>query len=442
MLVTSGPRLPGDLPARLRTALGHAAAAIFRRNVGPGYTNIAVIGGGVCAAAGEILGQSWLLDYGRRRLQACVAHTEQHGGFSEYNSPTYTTVVVEECERILFLVRDPATRQAADQLRQIAWRTIAEHFHPATGQWAGPHARAYHDRLARAGLDLIEERTGASIVAPALDPTLPVPAGSPRTIPALPCPAELVGAFTHPLAQPAQRTHRFIKNADDRLSLRGTTWLARDVCLGSISREDFFYQRRPVLAYWRTDDEPAIVVKLRFLHNGHDFASALVRNAQQAQCVLTAINLVTDRGDTHPFFDRPGPAGFATEDLRLRYEILGRGAAAQQLGDGLYRLSAGPWSAVIHALPGQFGPWAVRWELGGTEGDRWLDAICYQGPKVQLQPDHCGEITLAAGLELIATDLAPGPVSPRWEPATAAANRLTWQDLTVETPRQTEKYEV
>ena len=79
-------------------ALCGAAQSIFRRNVQPDYTNIAVMGAVVCAAAGEILDAAWLLDYGRRRLAACVAHTEYHGGFNEFNSPTYTVVAVQECQ--------------------------------------------------------------------------------------------------------------------------------------------------------------------------------------------------------------------------------------------------------------------------------------------------------------------------------------------------------
>ena len=43
--------LPGGLIQDTRTGLGHAAASIFRRNVGPAYTNIAVMGAGVTVAA-------------------------------------------------------------------------------------------------------------------------------------------------------------------------------------------------------------------------------------------------------------------------------------------------------------------------------------------------------------------------------------------------------
>ena len=46
MLRGYAERLPEDLIRRMRAGLGHAAWSIFRRNVGPGYTNIAIMGAG------------------------------------------------------------------------------------------------------------------------------------------------------------------------------------------------------------------------------------------------------------------------------------------------------------------------------------------------------------------------------------------------------------
>ncbi len=156
-------RLPADLVSRLRAALGHAAWSVFRRNVTPGYTNIAIMGGGVCVAAGEILDEPRLLAYGRQRLQNCVAHAAHHGTFTEYNSPAYTPVALHETERILQPVADSTARAAADQLRRVAWEVIADHFHPGTRQWAGPHARAYSDRLDDNFIEELSQRTGVPL---------------------------------------------------------------------------------------------------------------------------------------------------------------------------------------------------------------------------------------------------------------------------------------
>ena len=62
------------------------------------------MGAGVTLAAGELLDEPRFADYGRRRLRNIVEHIEHHGGFNEYNSPTYTIVTLAECERMLQLV--------------------------------------------------------------------------------------------------------------------------------------------------------------------------------------------------------------------------------------------------------------------------------------------------------------------------------------------------
>ncbi len=54
------------------------AASIKQCDVKPSYTNIAVLGGGVCSAAGELSGDAELLNYGRERLERVVAHAAFH----------------------------------------------------------------------------------------------------------------------------------------------------------------------------------------------------------------------------------------------------------------------------------------------------------------------------------------------------------------------------
>jgi hypothetical protein len=120
MLVQHCPQLPANLQGQMRDSLRLAANAIRRRDVGPGYTNIAIIGGSVCAASGELLKDEDLLLYGRARLQKVVEHTQQQGNFNEYNSPPYACVVLGECERTLQIVRDQETRAAAEALRRMS----------------------------------------------------------------------------------------------------------------------------------------------------------------------------------------------------------------------------------------------------------------------------------------------------------------------------------
>ena len=52
--------IPADLVEAMRASLRHAAIEIRQRNVQPSYTNIAIMGGGVTAAATASDGAVWL----------------------------------------------------------------------------------------------------------------------------------------------------------------------------------------------------------------------------------------------------------------------------------------------------------------------------------------------------------------------------------------------
>jgi hypothetical protein len=389
--------LPGGLIQDARTGLGHAAASIFRRNVGPAYTNIAVMGAGVTLAAGELLSEPRLANYGRRRLRSIVEHTEHHGGFNEYNSPTYTIVTLAECERMLQLVRDPSARADAESLRRAAWQTIAEHYHPGTNQWAGPHGRTYSDRLDVGIAGYLSERTGVEV--------LPHPAAVLRdrfegNAP-LPCPAGLVGRFRSPGRGETELQSTFIRRDGEVGPTMGTTWMSGDACLGSVNRDNLWDQRRVLLGYWRTEEDPAVVLRLRFLHDGRDFSSACARNAHSGPRILTTVGLLTGMGDIHHQLDVPASGTFDAEDFRVRYELIGEGVAGRDLGTGRFELSAGSHRVVIHTSPGRFGPQKLAWEMECGEGRVCLDGVCYRGPRQRFDLAGLGNVVVVAGLELL-----------------------------------------
>lgn len=394
----------------MRRSLGHAAWSIFRRNVRPGYTNIAVMGAGVAAAAGELLDEPRLTDYGRHRLVGVVAHTARHGGFNEYNSPTYTVVVLHECEHILHLVADGECRTAAETLRRLAWETIADSFHPGTGQWAGPHSRTYTDRIPASLCRYLSQQTGITVqphpAAPVRGAELPEPYH-------LPCPPDLLPRFQALPEAEISVERSFLASEDEERSVSGVTWLSRDACLGSVNHDCLWTQRRPLLGYWRTADDPALVLRLRFLKDGVDFASVYVRNRQEGSRILSVISLLTDRGDYHLSLDRPPDGLFHAADLRLRYELTGVGATAERVHPNVYALRAGDYQAVIHTVAGRFGSQEIQWQLGGEGEQISLDAVCYSGPRQGFRPADVGDFILAAGLELLPVDqpISPAPVT-------------------------------
>ncbi|MCL2623577.1 MAG: hypothetical protein FWD31_07935, partial [Planctomycetaceae bacterium] len=281
-------RLPPELLEKAQISLDDCCKAIIKRDVKPRYTNIAMMGATVTAAAGELLDRQDLLDYGRMRILRNLEHYRDTGNFNEYNSPNYTPVVIAEMERMLYLVDDPACRLAAAELLIAAWQTVAEHYHVPTQQWAGPFSRTYSD--------MISPRLRNTILLQALavspDEENALPDGEQPNfsffVPRLACPESLRHHFVEPPQGEIIRQHVFNKTNADRPEI-GTTWLTPTIALGSVSYHTFWTQARGMIAYWvMPDSDVPAVLQHAFLHNGNAFASGCARNRQSGNRVLSA----------------------------------------------------------------------------------------------------------------------------------------------------------
>lgn len=425
MLHDDSDRLPEDLQRAMQQSVKYASRAIRRRDVQPGYTNIAIMGGGVCAAVGELTDDQQMLRYGRERLQRTVQHAVHHGGFNEYNSPTYTMVALRECERTLHLVRDPPTREAAEALRRIAWQTIADSFHPVTGQWAGPHSRAYDNHLSPSSAAYLAEQTGADIP---VHPTRLVKAG-PRMVdlfPHLPCPPELCSRFQRLPDHPLELRRTFTRDSSGDPTVIGTTWLSGDACLGSVNRSTFWTQRRVLIGYWKTKADRAVVFRMRFLHDGRDFASIGATIQQLGPRAVIALVPLRKHGDWHVSLDRPKDGIFRAQDLRMRFELSGEGTAARTLDGGRFELSAGSHRVVIHTLAGRFDGQPVRWESGRAAGKATVDGVCYHGAERVFDFRSLTDVAVGAGVELLAVDQPIARSTPTLESAGPATVHVSW----------------
>ncbi|MEZ4636720.1 MAG: hypothetical protein R2856_17455 [Caldilineaceae bacterium] len=368
---------------------------------------------------------------------AVVEHTEQHGGFNEYNSPTYTVVVLHECENILHLVEDAQARADAETLRVFAWETIAEHFHPATQQWSGPNSRAYTDRVPASLCGYLTAQTGVEIRphpdAPDRGSELPLPYH-------LPCPPHLTERF-RTLPQPEMTIERrFITGGRGKHGARRHL-AGRGRHPGQCQPRLFLDAASPcprLLAHRR---RPRRGAASAFPQRRTGLSSAYVRNVQHGRRILSAVNLLTDRGDFHISLDRPADGRFTGSDLRLRYELTGHGVTARQVRDGVYELAAGNHRAVIHTAPGQFGEHAVTWRLGQDEGRVFLDAVCYTGPEMTFDPAEIVPVRLAAGTELLPHNapITEHPVNIDLSTEEKAVAR--WGEDAIEVPTRAHKYQ-
>lgn len=385
-------RLPAELAARLDAAIHRAAHAIRRRNVGPDYTNIAIMGTYVTLVAATLYAMPEMGRYALGRLRTFYEFTKRNGGFNEYNSPTYTIVALEELGRLKMHVQDAGAKPLVEELYHIAWEEIAHHYHAPGGQWAGPHSRTYTTLLADKYRDILERSLAGD-----LDPRLP-----------LPLPEDLRPCFE---SFETPRTVRKVFTKGDTSSGRpdhvGTTYLHPKFALGSINWSDMWNQRRNLVAYWGTPQAPSYLA-LRFLHDGYDFSAMLFHGAQREGRVLAGLALATDGGDTHISLDLIKDATIRARDLRLRFEFGGAAANCELLPPAVPDAMTAVHCDGVHiklAVPfAKFGDRAAVWQMGRDENRAWLDYAWDLGHEQSIVLTELHEAALAVAVQISAHD--------------------------------------
>ncbi len=366
-------RLPADLKQKIDASILHAARSIQKRNVGPGYTNIAVLGTYVTLIAGETYDNAELKSYGIARLKRIVDYTAEQGAFTEYNSPTYTLVAMKALAGLVAHVQDESARRMAGELYRKTWEELAQHWHAPTQQWAGPHSRCYSTLVGEGVRSLIQRGTSGRLVLGADMDKLDV---DEYRCPVL-CPAEFEPLLTR-LDAPRTVAETFIKSATR--STIGTTYLHPDFALGTVNRGSFWNQARPLVAYYGDARRPGYM-QARLLKNGYDLSAGRVYTAQDAGRCLSAITLATDGGDTHPSLDKLKDGVLKAKDLRLRFEFGGSGADAKitppaNLADTA-NVQLGKFKLRIAAPLARFTDATPRWEVAKIKDAVALDLVLY-----------------------------------------------------------------
>lgn len=401
-------RLPPELVARCEHAIRLAAFSIYRRNINAHYTNIAAMSAAVALWHGERADDPVFLRFGAEKIHALRTKTDYDGGFAEYNSPTYTTVLALQFERILRTVRHAGARADARHLLDLCWRLTAEQFHPGTGQWAGAQSRSYARWLEEFPARYIEQRTGLRI-ARRPDPANPhydIPAADLPDRPS--CPPELVARFATLPAPPHQTRQVWNHFPDGRPGTVTTFWADEDATLGSVSIENTWNNRRVIQGYWRTETEPAARLLVRFLKDGREFVSGCIRATQDGPRLLAALHCLTGAGETHPHWDVPADGAFTLADLRVRIEVEGRGAAIRLDSEGRFLLSVGDRQAIVTPGPLLFdGAPGPGWSRGGAGDLVFVEGVLYDGPTRRFHPGETGEILAAFALALLPCSAEP-----------------------------------
>ncbi len=144
MMIRYRDRLPAAMQARVLDAIRLGLREIERLDVLAAYSNIAVLDIVNTTLGGELLSDPRIAARGRRKLVEWMAFTDLHGIPFEYNSPTYTPVVIRALKLLTDLTEHCEIRVRARTAAARLGLSAALHLHPRTGRWAGPHSRAYH----------------------------------------------------------------------------------------------------------------------------------------------------------------------------------------------------------------------------------------------------------------------------------------------------------
>ncbi len=432
-------RLAEDLVDDVEASLRRACEAIRIRNVGPGYTNIAVMGSYDTLVTGETLQDEELISRGLERVRDLHAFVEDNGTFTEYNSPTYTMVALKDLATFRHHVRNAEAKSMIDDLFRLSWEIVANHFHPPTHQWSGPNSRSYNDlsdsgwHRNRAMLRTVEEWTSDAVDF-GLNTTPQDPAWA--CLDAR-CPEDLEPLLIC-LDEPRALVERVVKR--EPLAHIATTYQTPQVTLGSINHQDTWNQRRNILAYWGTPDEPSCL-KVRLIYDGYDLSTGAMWTQQDEHCVLGVVAFATNGGGKHLSLEKLENGTFEAAELALRFEFSGSCSRAT-LGapDSLTTpamLTHQDVNVGIHVPYAEFDGCEIGWEVTKTEDTVAYDVAIHRGDTRTFVLPNTARAAIAFGLQVGGS----GTIEPARASIANGILDVAWKEMGFQVPTRPDTYE-
>lgn len=417
--------IPANLKDKIRNALILAARSVQKRNMGPSYTNIAIMGTYVTYLTSHLFDIADMKEYAKQRLKNFYDYTSVKGGFTEYNSPTYTIVALDELIRMKQHIIEPSAVAIIESLYRTGWEMIARHYHKPTGQWTGPHSRSYGSIAPGSFYAILKEASNGRITD-----GIPVNRADVKIKHTIP--EDLLSYFLTP-EYPRTETDIFEK---DEPSITGTSYMTESYALSTANRSGLWNQRRPFLAYWGTQNEPRYL-QVRFLHDLYDFSSSSFYSSQTENKVLACINFVTNGGDKHISIDRLTDGKFIAGDLRLRFEF-GNVINKEEMSvpvslNSPFSIKTGGLSFNIQLLTAVFENLPCHWEKGGDGKSSWIDLVIWSG-----QPKEFNLLDIKRAVLAFTFSMGQaGSILPSGEPSVSEENEMlkaVWNDMTLTVP--------
>ncbi|MFD0714359.1 hypothetical protein [Paenibacillus sp. GCM10027626] len=378
-----GNKFSGEQYEAVKQAIYNACDAIIKRNVGPGYTNIAIMGAFVTLIAGELFGEKKYEMYGLNRLEKLHQFTQVRQAFQEYNSPPYTTVAILELSKLHTETKLERAKQLSGELLDMTWNSVADYYHTATGQWSGPHSRCYSTLLSENHKAFLQYATRGKLK---FYEWSEFPYEEEWYKSGLHCPEDIAERML--ISEERELRKCFAVNEHDQSEKWATTFMTPAYTLGSFNKEIMWNQTRTVLAYLDNGGQPTYM-HLRCLHDGYDYCSAILSSVQRKEHVLYGVHFMTNGGDTHPNLDKIDGT-IEAADFRLRLEIGGsieRVESKLEAKEAIIRIGGEAgitvqlynWFAAFDDR--QSGDAFWRWEINEENGVLGIDWVIYSGER-------------------------------------------------------------
>ena len=153
LLLGRSERLSGDLVERARARIRPGLDAIRRIDVSPKYSNIVAQDIANSVLGGQLLNLPEYTERGATKLRTWLSVIDESGIPHEYNSPTYSFVLIEALHKIVALSQHAEASLLARLIIARIGLSVALRLHPETGRLAPPHCRAYYPSLVCATAD-------------------------------------------------------------------------------------------------------------------------------------------------------------------------------------------------------------------------------------------------------------------------------------------------
>lgn len=244
MLLHHGERLPHPLRETLHERIKLGLAEIHRLDVLVAYTNIALLDIHNTCLGGELLQESAIAARGYAKLRDWLAFTNRSGHPFEFNSPTYTPIVLRVLTQLAELTQDHDTHVCTLVMAARIGLSAALHLHLSTRSWAGPHGRAYQPALRATTSELERFREWLQ------DGTLP--------------------AWLEPLLESPRAPFQITETAEADRKMGLTTYHSASFTLGTAS-QPFSSQSNVLIAYYQQQKNQRGVFYTRYLTNDRWF---------------------------------------------------------------------------------------------------------------------------------------------------------------------------